>query len=134
MYQNDSENAQKSQKVDAFGLKPKRKPWWEEIQRLKQLERESQGLVQRVGDRRSRVYAFVVAYKKLHDGNSPLMRDIQAGCEFKDPMGVVKVLRRLEREGKIKLYKPGPRRVFISIVGGSWDMPGAENIIKSLSV
>ena len=110
------------------GPQDKRRPWFEEIARLKQLEREKQGLVQTVGDSASRVYAFVVAWKRLHDGNSPSMDDVVEGCALLGRYAVMRGLRRLEREGKIK--RDG-RYKNIEVVGGSWTIPGIDNIIKN---
>ena len=57
----------------------KKRPWWETINELKRMQQEKLGLVQTVGDRRDRVYAFIVAYKLQNDGNSPSVREILAG-------------------------------------------------------
>jgi SOS-response transcriptional repressor LexA len=115
--------------------KPKnarKRPWWETINNLKRMQAEKLGLVQTVGDRKDRVYAYIVAYKLIHDGNSPSMKEIQFGCELSDPAAVAKVIRRLEKDGRIIHTKMSYRQIVV--VGGSWTMPGAENIIKANSV
>lgn len=112
--------------------KPKnarKRPWWETINRLKQMEREKQGLVQTTGARKDRVYAFLVAYKLKNNGNSPCVREIQAGCDLPNPNEVTRLLRRLEKDGRITRALPGHCQIVV--IGGSWTMPGAENIIKA---
>jgi SOS-response transcriptional repressor LexA len=115
--------------------KPKnarKRPWWETINELKRLQRQSLGLVQTVGDRKDRVYAFLVAYKLSHNGNSPSVREIMAGCELPNPNEVTRVLRKLEKDGRIS--RAMPSHCQITVIGGSWTIPGAENIIKAKSV
>jgi SOS-response transcriptional repressor LexA len=112
--------------------KPKnarKRPWWETINNLKRMQREKLGLVQTVGDRRDRAYAFIVAYKLQNDGNSPSVREIMAGVELSTPFLVTKVLRKLEKDGRITRKAGGHCQ--ITVIGGSWTIPGAENIIKA---
>ena len=72
-----------------------------------------------------RVLAFIVAYKRQHDGCAPMTRDIMRGIGFQTPSVVVYYLDLLERRGQIRRVQgeekaqPGG----IMVVGGLWLPP-----------
>lgn len=81
-------------------------------------------LVQRVERPKvERVYDFIVAYKKSHDGNSPTFREIMEDCEVLSTSTVVYYLDKLGKRGLIR--RPEPRigsryATMIEVVGGQW--------------
>jgi len=62
---------------------------------------------------------YIVRYKTAHDGNSPTLREIMAACGISS-MGTTRgILRRLVRDGFIRL--PGRRDArAIEVIGGRW--------------
>jgi hypothetical protein len=67
---------------------------------------------------RELVFEFLVRYKREHDGNSPTVREIAAGCNVS--LGTVYYhLTRLELDHRISVM--GDRRRNIEIKGGNWD-------------
>jgi hypothetical protein len=73
---------------------------------------------------RERVFEFVVAYKKEHDGNSPSLREIADACHIV-VSGAYYHLSRLELEHRVRLS--GPRSRTIEIVGATWLPPEGEH-------
>lgn len=70
-----------------------------------------------------RVYKFIVSYKKIHDGNSPTIREIGDACGISSTSVVVYWLIRLEDQGLIRRPEPpvGNRYATkIEVVGGEW--------------
>ncbi len=72
---------------------------------------------------RERIYAFLVAYKREHDGNTPTKREIAEGCSL-STSSVNYHLIRLEIANRIHISGEG--RSNIEIVGGAWDLAGAH--------
>lgn len=70
---------------------------------------------------REQVFQFIVNYKRVHDGLSPVVREIAVGCVLSES-SVKYHLLRLENEGRIKLKG----RRGIEVTGGAWDMPEEE--------
>mgnify|MGYP001348863787 FL=1 len=68
---------------------------------------------------RELVFAFIVDYKRRHDGLSPGIREIAAGCHLSQ--STVKYhLFMLERANRIHIEG----RARIQVIGGVWDLPG----------
>lgn len=68
---------------------------------------------------RELVFAYIVRYKREHDGLSPGIREIAAGCHL-SPSTVKYHLFMLERDRRIHIEG----RARIKVVGGAWDLPG----------
>ncbi len=67
------------------------------------------------------IYAYILAYKTQHDGNSPTVRQISAECHV--AISVVHYhLRRLQEAKLIALPESGSAR-HISVIGGSYQPP-----------
>jgi len=65
------------------------------------------------------IFAFIVQYKRAHDGLAPGLREIALGCHLSE--STVKYhLFMLERERRIRVRG----RRGIEVVGGEWDLPG----------
>ena len=65
------------------------------------------------------VLEFIIAYKQLHDGNSPTWREIGNACNISSVSVVAYILKKLEDQGKIILeHNSLPRKIII--VGGRW--------------
>lgn len=73
---------------------------------------------------RERVFEFVVAYKKEHDGNSPSLREIADACHIV-VSGAYYHLSRLELDNRVRIS--GPRSRTIEIVGATWSPPEGEH-------
>ena len=67
------------------------------------------------------VYECIVEYKRTHDGNSPSFRDIMRECGISSTSYMQWLLRRMDRNGLIRLHE-GIRRG-VEIVGGRWVPP-----------
>jgi hypothetical protein len=77
-----------------------------------------------------KVFDFIVAYKREHDGNSPTMREIMVGCKvsstsmvsfYLDQLVAMGFIRRPEREmGNFSAAN-------IEVVGGEWSFPAGGN-------
>ena len=72
----------------------------------------------RVHDLR-KVLRFIVDFKREHDGNSPTLREIGAGCGISSTSVVVHLLKRLEKIGKIEISGDNEARSIV-VVGGKW--------------
>lgn len=75
-------------------------------------------------NRRDQVMEFILTYKEAHDGNSPTVREIAAGCGIPSTSNVVWWLRRLEAEGWLRVEETGTSRRRIMVVGGRWQYAG----------
>ncbi len=64
-------------------------------------------------------FAFIVRFKRDHDGASPTSRDLMAALQIPSSSVAYNVLRQLERAGLIQM-EPGLSRS-IRIPGGRWD-------------
>lgn len=65
------------------------------------------------------ILRYIVRYKTGHDGNSPTLRQIMVGCGVSSTSSVVGILRRLRRDGYIRMPDTGDARA-IEVVGGRW--------------
>lgn len=65
------------------------------------------------------ILAFIIAYKQKHDGTSPSLREIGAGCGISSTSVVSYNLALLDERGDIVLKGKGARRQ-IEVVGGRW--------------
>jgi len=67
---------------------------------------------------RELVFAFIVNYKRAHDGLSPSIQEIAEGCRLSE--STVKYhLLMLERDDRIRIVG----RRAIEVTGGIWDLP-----------
>lgn len=71
--------------------------------------------------RRDKVYDFIVAYKKKHDGNSPTHEEIKDAVGLKSKSSVNWHLSQLVKAGLIEMPHYGGTR-FIAVVGGRWKL------------
>ncbi len=69
------------------------------------------------------IYRFIVAFKQAHDGNSPTLREIGAGCAISSTSVVVYHLGLLAKAGRIRLCREDRSRARrIEVVGGAWTL------------
>ncbi len=68
------------------------------------------------------VYAFIIAYKTAHDGNSPTFRQIGDACGITSTSVVNFYLVFLEEQGLVKVERSWQTRS-ITIIGASWRPP-----------
>lgn len=69
---------------------------------------------------RDRVYDFIVAWKKAHDGNSPSIRQLTDECNTGSTSVTAHILEKLESEGRIKVEDRQARQIVV--IGGEWRM------------
>jgi SOS-response transcriptional repressor LexA len=69
------------------------------------------------------VFNFIVQFKQRHDGNSPSMREIMAGCNIRSTSVVNYYLELLVKDGMIVCSEDAQRSRMISVVGGTWLAP-----------
>jgi SOS-response transcriptional repressor LexA len=67
------------------------------------------------------VYRYIVAYKRVHDGCAPTIRDICDACNISSTSVAAYYLRQLEAAGRIE-WQGGAART-IEVVGGRWQPP-----------
>jgi len=75
-----------------------------------------------------RVYEFIVAYKRQHDGNAPTMQEIGDAC-FLGKTTVFFHLQQLEKHGLIRRPEPKLGNRYcqkIEIVGGHWNLKESQ--------
>ncbi len=77
--------------------------------------------------RRELVYRFIVYYKRAHDGNSPTIREIQAGVGLRTSSGVHLHLRHLVHAGLITMGHFETRS--ICVVGAEWRPPDPTAVL-----
>jgi len=65
------------------------------------------------------VFNFIVAYKQLHDGNSPTWREIGTACNISSVSVVAYILKKLEDQGKIILEHNSLPQIFERFYRGS---------------
>lgn len=65
-----------------------------------------------------RVLQFVIQYKRVHDGNSPTLREIGDGLNIRSVSEVSGLLDDLERSGLV--HRRSRRAGYIEVVGGTW--------------
>jgi hypothetical protein len=73
--------------------------------------------------KQEQIFAWIVAYKRSHDGNSPTLRELMSGCDLSSLSVTYDCLRRLTAVGLIdRQASPGTRGRSrqIVIVGGRW--------------
>lgn len=66
-----------------------------------------------------RVFAFIVQYKRSHDGNSPTIQEICEECGISSKSVCQRILRKLAAHGKLKPHRKGKPRA-VETVGGKW--------------
>jgi SOS-response transcriptional repressor LexA len=65
------------------------------------------------------VFTFIKHYKAAHDGISPTRREIMSALNLSSTSVVEYNLRKLERQGRVRLGESGcPRN--IRVIGGQW--------------
>lgn len=69
------------------------------------------------------ILAFIVAYKREHDGNSPTVREITEKCDISSTSVTAFNLRRLVALGCIRMGGSGVKARGIEVVGGKWIAP-----------
>lgn len=77
----------------------------------------------RAPTRTEALFAWIVAYKRVHDGNSPTVREIARGCGMTTTSLVNYHLRQLERQGCLRTEngQAGQRQTRnIVVIGGQW--------------
>lgn len=81
----------------------------------------------RLSDRQRRMLDYIVDYKTAHDGLSPTLREIGAGCDISSTWVVNYNLERLVAAGRIS--RPARQSRAIQVTGGGWSYrpPDAEN-------
>jgi hypothetical protein len=73
--------------------------------------------------KQEQVFAWIVSYKRAHDGNSPTLRELMSGCGLSSLSVTFECLRRLTAAGLIaRQITPDKRGLSrsIVIVGGCW--------------
>ena len=78
---------------------------------------------------KQKVYQFIKAYKKAHDGNSPTIREIGDGCGINSTSTVRFYLCGLERLGLIRRSDVSGRTRAIEVVGGKWIAPSEQRAV-----
>lgn len=71
---------------------------------------------------REQVFAFIVQYKRDHDGLSPTAREIAEAC-FMHESTARYHLTQLALEGRIRLLE----RRGIEVIGGAWEPPDSDD-------
>jgi SOS-response transcriptional repressor LexA len=77
-----------------------------------------------------KVFDFIVAFKREHDGNSPTMREIMANCKITSSSMAFFYLNQLAAAGLIRRPEPeiGTRQAAnIEVVGGKWIFIGGKH-------
>jgi hypothetical protein len=70
-----------------------------------------------------RIFAFIVSYKKSHDGNSPTFREIGGACGIGSTSMMLFYLNKLVKQGLIRRPEPEIGKRFatrIEVIGGKW--------------
>jgi hypothetical protein len=62
------------------------------------------------------IFSFICAYKTLHDGNSPTLRQIAKACHY-GQSSIVNALNRLSDLGKLYINEDSKK---IHVIGGRW--------------
>lgn len=79
----------------------------------------------RLSERSLRVYEFIVAFKRAHDGLSPTYREICEGCGFNSTSYVRYLLDRLI-ENNLLAFADDVREAYsmrsLVVVGGCWTL------------
>ena len=72
----------------------------------------------RFREKLDKVFAFIVAYKQTHDGNSPTVREIGKACGISSTSVVMYALHALAAQDRIKFTRNVSRT--IQVVNGRW--------------
>lgn len=73
-----------------------------------------------MNERAIRIFKFIIAYKRNHDGNSPTIREIGRACGVSSTSMVRFYLDALTLAGKIEMAGgPGSSRSIL-VKGGKW--------------
>ena len=72
---------------------------------------------------RDKMLAFIIGYKKQHDGNSPTYREIMQATGVSSTSTVAYHLERLEVAGVIERPQMVGNARIIEVVGGRWVEP-----------
>lgn len=70
----------------------------------------------------NKLFQYIVRYKLAFDGNSPTYDDIMRECRLSSKSLVQRHLKRLARQGRIRLPANGSARSIV-VVGGTWVAP-----------
>ena len=79
-------------------------------------------MVARLSANDAKVLAFIVGFKRQHDGLAPTMSEIADACAFSTNSLVSFYLTRLEGQRLIRRHEG--RAAGIEVVGGRWVAPG----------
>lgn len=85
-------------------------------------EPDNSHMVARLSANDAKVLAFIVDFKRQHDGLAPTMSEIADACGFSTNSLVSFYLTRLEGQRLIRRHEG--RAAGIEIVGGRWVAPG----------
>ena len=77
-------------------------------------------------DRTALVFAFICDWKSSHDGNSPTLDELVAGCGIPQTTLVYHLLK-LQRQGRITLDGVPRQARQIRVVGGRWVGPDGNS-------
>ena len=69
-----------------------------------------------------KVYDFILEFKRVHDGNSPTIREIVTSCKISSTSMVWFYLNQLAADGLIKRQASN-----IEVVGGKWIFIGGKH-------
>jgi len=72
--------------------------------------------------KQQQIFDFIVKFKIDHDGNSPSVREIAAGCGVTTPSVIKYHLSALENQGAISRPVFGNARMIV-VTGGQWIQP-----------
>jgi SOS-response transcriptional repressor LexA len=64
------------------------------------------------------VFAWIVAYKSEHDGNSPTLREMMIGCGIPTTSVMSYSVKKMEKLGWIRIERGISRNIYV--IGGEW--------------
>jgi len=70
------------------------------------------------------VYQFILQYMQAKQGASPVYSQIMAACHIGSLSTVSRILRGLEKQGKIQIETKMGSRPIIMVTGARWVPPG----------
>lgn len=88
-------------------------------------EPDNSHIAARMNANDAKVLAFIVGFKRRHDGLAPTMSEIADACGFSTNSLVSFYLTRLEGQRLIRRHEG--RAAGIEVVGGRWIAPGASH-------
>ena len=83
--------------------------------------------------KQEQIFAWIVAYKRTHDGNSPTLRELMSGCDLSSLSVTYDCLRHLTAAGLIeRQVSPSTRgrSRHIVIIGGRWSYSPSSRTVK----